>query len=181
MKATAEERELYEKISSKNAYLNQVVFIIKRLRETAAIPAEIPAEEIKAGEVKISRISHEKILGGKAASKGGFTLNRFGIRPEKELNEFEFYEALKVFVLTSDQLDANGFPRPDPEHPGMTIFRNEEVLKKFSKDETNLKRICCRCGKEFRVTPSGQYLQKEDCSHHFGRAFKRRSAKIKYF
>ncbi len=168
---------MYEKVSSKNAYLNQVPFIIKRLRETAATPAEIPeipAEEIQAGEVKINRISHESVLGGKAAKKGGFTLNRLGIKRDVELNEFEFYEALKFYILTPEQLDQNGFPRPDPNYPGMAIFRNEEMMKRIFKDETNLTRICCRCGKQFRVTPSGQYLQQEECCHHFGRAFKQR-------
>ena len=30
-------------------------------------------------------------------------------------------------------------------------------------------RLCCRCGKTYRVNKHGEYITKEDCIYHWGR------------
>lgn len=32
-----------------------------------------------------------------------------------------------------------------------------------------LKRICCRCGATYSVSPTGKHIRKEECTYHYGK------------
>uniref|UniRef100_A0A670XUP6 RNA exonuclease 1 homolog n=1 Tax=Pseudonaja textilis TaxID=8673 RepID=A0A670XUP6_PSETE len=80
------------------------------------------------------------------------------------------YRRLKEYVLTEDELKEHGYPLPSPERPGRAfVFAAEE--KKLTDGSC---RICCRCGTEYMVSPSGNCVRKEECIHHWGRLRKQR-------
>uniref|UniRef100_A0A663EZG4 Exonuclease domain-containing protein n=1 Tax=Aquila chrysaetos chrysaetos TaxID=223781 RepID=A0A663EZG4_AQUCH len=69
-------------------------------------------------------------------------------------------ELLKNYLLTEEQLKENNFPRPDPEKNGHAIL--------------TFKRLCCRCGKVYAVTASGEHRRKEECNYHSGRVLEQK-------
>ena len=67
-----EEKSVYERASSRNIYLNLSVNTLKRLRsaQTTDTPDKVTSPTSKGS------ISHEAVIGGKAATQHTFTLNR---------------------------------------------------------------------------------------------------------
>ena len=41
-------------------------------------------------------------------------------------------------------------------------------------------KICSRCGRRFMVFPNGTYANKEECTHHWGKAWKKKSESVEY-
>ncbi|GCB68131.1 hypothetical protein scyTo_0010352 [Scyliorhinus torazame] len=80
------------------------------------------------------------------------------------------YRVLKDYVLTEEQLKAHGYPRYNPDKPGIALLFNGDA-KKYIAD--SLIRVCSRCGRSFSVTPEGSYISKEECRHHWGRIIQR--------
>ncbi|KAI5223559.1 Rna Exonuclease 1-like [Manis pentadactyla] len=82
------------------------------------------------------------------------------------------YGRLKGYLLTEDQLKENGYPFPHPGRPGgALVFTAEEKQPKDSSC-----RICCRCGTEHLLSPSGRCVRDEECSYHWGRLRRNRVA-----
>lgn len=71
LKALAEEREVYDRASSRSIYLNLSVNALKRLRKGTGTtqPPSAPSNNRFA-------VSHQAVLGGKAATLTTFTLHR---------------------------------------------------------------------------------------------------------
>ncbi|KAI5177055.1 Rna Exonuclease 1 [Manis pentadactyla] len=83
------------------------------------------------------------------------------------------YGRLKGYLLTEDQLKENGYPFPHPGRPGgALVFTAEEKQPKRPPSC----RICCRCGTEHLVSPSGRCVRDEECSYHWGRLRRNRVA-----
>ncbi|XP_038659950.1 RNA exonuclease 1 homolog [Scyliorhinus canicula] len=80
------------------------------------------------------------------------------------------YRVLKDYVLTEEELKATGYPRYNPDQPGIALLFNGDA-KKYIAD--SLIQVCSRCGTSFSVTPEGSYISKEECCHHWGRIFQR--------
>jgi len=112
------------------------------------------------------------VLGGKLATKTSFSLSRPSSPRVEDLKGVALYGRLKEYLLTEDQLKENGYPFPHPERPGgAVIFTAEE---KKPKDASC--RICCRCGAEYLVSPSGRCVREEECYYHWGRLRRNRVA-----
>ncbi|XP_027708879.1 RNA exonuclease 1 homolog isoform X3 [Vombatus ursinus] len=190
-KALSEEKVAYERSSSKNIYLNVAVNTLKKLRSLG--PGSVQCVNIlpagcdsPSGESTRSGcsscppaensnrkvVSHEAVLGGKLATKTSFTLNRSGSLRAEDLTGAALYRRLKEYILTEDQLKENGYPLPHPEKPGRAVvFTTEE-----KKTTDSSCRICCRCGTEYLVSPTGNCIRKEECCHHWGRLRRQRVA-----
>ncbi|ETE61626.1 RNA exonuclease 1-like protein, partial [Ophiophagus hannah] len=164
-KALAEEKVVYERSTSRNIYLNVAVNTLKKLRTLLPSPSQ---EVQKTSNRKV--VSHEAMLGGKLAARTSYTLNRSTSLRLEDLTGATLYRRLKEYVLTEDELKEHGYPLPCPERPGRAfVFATEE--KKLTDGSC---RICCRCGTEYMVSPSGNCVRKEECIHHWGRLRKQR-------
>uniref|UniRef100_F6XNL7 RNA exonuclease 1 homolog n=1 Tax=Monodelphis domestica TaxID=13616 RepID=F6XNL7_MONDO len=84
---------------------------------------------------------------------------------KKALTGVILYRHLKKYLLTEDQLNENNYPQPNPEKPGCAVLKNG-ITKSVMMD--GLRKICCRCGKIYHVTPEGKYTSLEECNYHFG-------------
>ncbi|XP_060072310.1 RNA exonuclease 1 homolog [Ylistrum balloti] len=175
-KGQMEETAVYKRASSKTVYLNIAVNTIKRLRTEQPGPSSS-----KKPKQTVFQLSHEQILGGKNATKTTFTVNRSGGGSKLQEENFkgaELYKRLTRYILTDEQMKENGFPRPSPTVSGSAIFHVEprKKINVQSSKPTNYEKLCVRCGKIFTVYPNGTYATKEECSYHWGKAWKKRVA-----
>ncbi|XP_069127759.1 RNA exonuclease 1 homolog [Argopecten irradians] len=175
-KGQVEEAAVYKRASSKTVYLNVAVNTIKRLRSEQAGPSNA-----KKPKQTVFQLSHEQILGGKNATKTTFTVNRSGGGSKLQEENFkgaELYKRLTRYILTEEQMKENGFPRPSPSVSGSAVFFVEprKKINVQSSKPTNYEKLCVRCGKMFTVYPNGTYATKEECSYHWGKAWKKRIA-----
>lgn len=163
--ALDEEKLVYERSSGKNIYLNVAVNTLKKLRsKSSAGPSPVTKEPGSAAKRKAQ--SHEEVLGGRLAATTSFTVNRMGRQQEEKLTGTTLYRKLKTYLMTEEQLQEHGYPRPNPEAAGRALIYNQPE-KKNASDPFN--KICCRCGAEYRVNVNGSCVRKEECSFHWGR------------
>lgn len=163
--ALDEEKLVYERSSSKNIYLNVAVNTLKKLRsKSSASPSPVTKEPGSVAKRKPQ--SHEEVLGGRLAATTSFTVNRTGKQQEEKLIGATLYRKMKAYLMTEEQLQQHGYPRPNPEAAGKAVVYNQPekkgVADPFSK-------ICCRCGAEYKVNVNGSCVRKEECSFHWGR------------
>ncbi|XP_063311959.1 RNA exonuclease 1 homolog isoform X1 [Pelobates fuscus] len=164
-KALEEEKIVYNRSSSRNIYLNVAVNTLKKLRTQGQGSKATP---IKNTNKRV--ISHESMLGGKAAAKLSFSVQRNTGHQQEELTGAVLYTKLKDYIMSPEQLQEHGYPMAHPDKPGKAmLFTTEE--KKIS---ASFSRICCRCGAEYFVTPSGNCVRREECVHHWGRLRRQR-------
>ncbi|KAG7332731.1 hypothetical protein KOW79_004565 [Hemibagrus wyckioides] len=169
--ALEEEKQVYERSSSKNIYLNVAVNVLKKLRSKSATPAAPPrlaaSPSTKKSPVSVNRKSqsHEGVLGGRLAATTSYTVNRTGKQQDVQLKGAVLYQKLKAYVLTEEQLQEHGYPRPHPEHLGHAIIYNAPE----KKNQDPFSKVCCRCGAEYKVNTNGSCVRKEECNHHWGR------------
>ncbi|XP_060641038.2 RNA exonuclease 1 homolog [Anolis sagrei] len=164
-KALLEEKVAYDRSTSRNIYLNVAVNTLKKLRSLLPGPSQ---GTHKSSNRKL--VSHEAMLGGKLAAKTSFSFNRSTSARVEELTGPTLYQRLKEYLLTEDDLKLHGYPLPCPEKPGRAVVFSAEE----KKPSDGFCRICCRCGAEYMVTPSGNCVRKEECVHHWGRLRKQR-------
>uniref|UniRef100_F1KRW3 RNA exonuclease 1 n=1 Tax=Ascaris suum TaxID=6253 RepID=F1KRW3_ASCSU len=170
IQAQQEEKGIKDRAVTKGGYTSAAVHVLKRLREAVAAPS--PSTGVKS-------VSHNALLAGR--HHGSITLgSRKHIAPgSRVLSEREFYDVLDAkYVLTMDQLVKNGYPIWEDESKKLVklIASERDSKKKLFADENDYKRVCCRCGAEFCITPKGDYARSESCVHHWGRAFKMKTA-----
>ncbi|XP_075719821.1 RNA exonuclease 1 homolog isoform X2 [Rhinoderma darwinii] len=162
-KALEEEKVVYARSSSRNIYLNVAVNTLKKLRSQGS--------ERKAAFQKVvnkKAVSHESVLGGRLAAKTSFSVQR-NIHQDEELTETTMYKKLKKYILTPEELKEHCYPLVHPEMSGRAVLITGEESK--SSDSC---KICCRCGAEYLVKPSGKCVRQEECVHHWGRLRRQR-------
>ncbi|XP_053559064.1 RNA exonuclease 1 homolog isoform X2 [Bombina bombina] len=166
-KALEEEKIVYGRSSSKNIYLNVAVNTLKKLRSQTTSNLDTPAKNTNK-----KAVSHESVLGGKLATKTSFSVQRNSGLQEKELSDAALYKKLKEYVMTPEQLQEHGYPFPHPDKPGRAVLLNAEE----KKSSDSFCRVCCRCGAEYMVSPSGNCVRREECVYHWGRLRRQRGA-----
>ncbi|XP_066500939.1 RNA exonuclease 1 homolog isoform X2 [Hoplias malabaricus] len=161
-----EERQVYERSSSKNIYLNVAVNTLKKLRSKGTTPtAPSPASKKAGGSGNKKVQSHEGVLGGRLAATTSFTINRMGKQQDPDLKGAVLYQKLKEYVLSEEQLQEFSYPRPHPERLGHAVIYN--LPEKRNNDPFS--KVCCRCGAEYKINSLGNCVRKEECSFHWGR------------
>ncbi|KAM3876320.1 RNA exonuclease 1 homolog [Diretmus argenteus] len=163
--ALDEEKMVYERSSSKNIYLNVAVNTLKKLRSKSSSPSS-PVTKAPGSVGNRRAQSHEEVLGGRLAAKTSFTINRMGKQQEEKISGVTLYRKLKPYLMTEEQLQEHGYPRPNPETPGRAVIYNLPE-KKITTDAFT--KICCRCGAEYKVNVNGSCVRKEECNNHWGR------------
>lgn len=163
--ALDEEKQVYDRSSSKNIYLNVAVNTLKKLRgKSSSCPSPVTREPGSVANRKAQ--SHEEVLGGRLAATTSFTINRTGKQQEEKLTGATLYRKLKAYLMTEEQLQEHGYPRMNPEAPGKAMLFNLPEKKAVTDPFT---KICCRCGTEYKVNVNGSCIRKEECSFHWGR------------
>ncbi|KAM4710133.1 RNA exonuclease 1 homolog isoform 2-T2 [Discoglossus pictus] len=164
-KALEEEKMVYGRSTSRNIYLNVAVNTLKKLRSQG------PDNKITSTKsINKKAVSHESVLGGKLAAKTSYSLQRNSGHCEEELTDAALYVKLKEYLMTSEQLQENGYPMPHPDKPGRAVI----VTAEEKKNPDTSCRVCCRCGAEYMVSPSGNCVRREECVHHWGRLRRQR-------
>ncbi|KAJ8278556.1 hypothetical protein GJAV_G00088870 [Gymnothorax javanicus] len=162
--ALQEEKVVYDRSSSKNIYLNVAVNTLKKLRSKSGFHAS-PAATCPAVSTNRKAQSHEEVLGGRLAAKTSFSINRASKPLEGKLTGASLYRKLREYLMSEEQLEEHGYPRPHPTRPGRAVVHN--LPEKKNTDPFT--RICCRCGAEYKVSANGNCVRREECSHHWGR------------
>lgn len=138
-RALAEEVKCYERCKVLATYRNSAMLSINRLRK------EVQERE-KAGLDPMSSFDP-----GGASSVSS------------ELKGPKFYEHVKGFLLTEDELRENGYPR-ESSVPGRAIVHNRRVTPAQRLGENERK--CARCSKLYLVDREGLPAHPEDCVYH---------------
>ncbi|XP_042222013.1 serine-rich adhesin for platelets-like isoform X2 [Homarus americanus] len=121
------------------------------------------------------RLSHFTVLSG-GGQRGSWSIEK----PKKNTSDIQdslkgeaFYKLLAKYILTEEELAANGFPLPDPEEKGKAIIKSVDTRKKISP--SSIERYCDRCNILYKVDKWGFPTSTAPCIHHWGRANKRRT------
>ncbi|XP_050301018.1 RNA exonuclease 1 homolog isoform X2 [Anthonomus grandis grandis] len=137
-RALNEEFSCYEKCKVLATYRNSAMLAVNRLRK-----------EVQERDAK----GLGRLLSGESS------LN-------KKENEFEgktFYNNVKRWILTDEELDIHGYPRESSER-GVAIINNRTEIDFSIVDENQRK--CSRCGKLYQVDDDGWPLYDEECMYH---------------
>ncbi|XP_064476816.1 RNA exonuclease 1 homolog [Ornithodoros turicata] len=203
-KALKEESSSYERSSSKAVYVNVVVNTLKRLRREVEEgllllpeePQELQEDVVSPPQQPAPRhpppsatqvpktpasnqnrvVSHEFILGGAMAARTSFSIERNRYRkPQCNLTLPRLYKSLEAYLMTSEQLEENCYPRPHPSEPGRAVITVTEP-RKYSVIKPGVVLRCSRCGTPFALDFEKNYVQPQECVYHWGRLWKRRIA-----
>ncbi|XP_008304339.1 uncharacterized protein LOC103375798 [Stegastes partitus] len=150
-KALAEERTVYNRSVNKLKYLSIAVNALKKLKNQSAAAAA-------KNEKKVT----SQILKGNIP----LTLQKL----QAHADDLAFYESLKDYLLTDEKLIESNCPVQHPERRGCAVLFTDN--KRVHADP--LKRICCRCGATYSVSPTGKHIRKEECNYHYGKAVTKR-------
>ncbi|CAH0547116.1 unnamed protein product [Brassicogethes aeneus] len=74
----------------------------------------------------------------------------------------KFYDHVKKWILSDEELDIHGYPR-ESETSGKAIIRNKKNILEHLKEN---QRKCCRCNKIYFVDDDGWPLYDEECLYH---------------
>uniref|UniRef100_A0A8C0FDZ2 Exonuclease domain-containing protein n=1 Tax=Bubo bubo TaxID=30461 RepID=A0A8C0FDZ2_BUBBB len=152
-KAMTEEQSVYDRCGSKKMYLNFAVKTLKKLRDHGMF-AFI--------NFFLNGLQVWKLEQQRNVLKGLFSLTLLYF----SFTDGALYRCLEDYLLTEEQLKENNFPRPNPEKNGSAILTG---VKNAGYDGKSFKRVCCRCGKVYTVTSSGEHTREEECNYHSGR------------
>ncbi|XP_069170819.1 RNA exonuclease 1 homolog [Procambarus clarkii] len=121
------------------------------------------------------RLSHFTVLAG-GGQRGSWSIEK----PKKNTSDIQdclkgeaFYKLLLKYLLSTELLDQNGYPHPDPEEKGKAIIKTIDTRKKVSP--SSVERYCDRCSVLYMVDKWGFPKCTGPCVHHWGRAYKRRT------
>ncbi|CAL7937316.1 unnamed protein product [Xylocopa violacea] len=167
-RAVKEEYACHERCKALAVYKNSCMLAAHRLRKEVD---QNPSVQSNAATTPGSSavMSHEAVLAGKA--KGTWSV----LKTKRSVTEFRgvaLYGMLKKWIMTEQQLRANGFPRPHPDGQKgrakvyVINSRNQSVLSKVPNE-----RFCSRCGQAYTVDKQGFASQPQNCIYHWGRKF----------
>ncbi|XP_028134559.1 RNA exonuclease 1 homolog [Diabrotica virgifera virgifera] len=136
-RALKEEFNCYEKCKVITTYRNSAMLAVNRLRKE-----------------------------GQERNKNGLGL--YGLGEDSEGGSTgpklcQFYNQIKKWTLTDEELDIHGYPRQTSEY-GVAEVRNFKSKYPANLDENQ--RICSRCKKLYQVDDDGWPLFEEECCYH---------------
>ncbi|XP_072385118.1 uncharacterized protein [Diabrotica undecimpunctata] len=136
-RALKEEYNCYEKCKVITTYRNSAMLAVNRLRKEG--------QERNKNGLGLYGVGDD--------SEGGSTTPKLR----------QFYNQIKKWVLTDEELDIHGYPRQTNEY-GIAEVRN--FKSKFPSNLDENQRICSRCKKLYQVDDDGWPLFEEECCYH---------------
>nr|CAG4643032.1 EOG090X01LQ [Ilyocryptus agilis] len=177
-RAVEEEKSAYSKCSSKVVYVNVITNLVQRIRR-----------EVESGSSKAvtNQSTDRKIMSHSAmlAGKGGATVS-WSIEKPRNGNKIDssllkgvaLYKLLERHVLTVEQQEYFGYPRPDPTEKGKAVVNTANKFRAKPGASLNMgpdQRLCDRCGTMYKINSKGMAVKEDDvCSYHWGKQFTRR-------
>ncbi|XP_018571383.1 RNA exonuclease 1 homolog [Anoplophora glabripennis] len=138
-RALNEEFSCYEKCKVLATYRNSAMLAVNRLRKEVQERDKLGLGLIGLGETS-------------------------GKNTSSELRGRSFYDSVKKWILSEDELDTHGYPRESDEHYGRAVIKNRKSVAPSNLDD-NQKR-CSRCHKNYQVDDDGWPLFEEECLYH---------------
>lgn len=174
-RAVSEESQCYARSNSKTVYLSVVVNMINRIRKERESAATKSDTNEAGNERKIQ--SHAAMLNGRNGANVSWSIEKSRSKIDPSLlSGASLFKLLSRHILTMEQQEFNGYPRPDPKEKGRALVNT--VNKFRAKPNVHLtadQRLCDRCGTVYRVDSRGiAVLTDKMCSYHWGRGFVRR-------
>ncbi|KAG6461673.1 hypothetical protein O3G_MSEX012778 [Manduca sexta] len=157
-RAQHEELATSKKCNTVPIYKNSAVLTVSRLRK----------ELLECNGVKKSGSDSSTLArtpGGKAIETGSWSIEN---KNRKTIDNHEFsgsklYNNIQKWILTEEQLQQNGYPRPHQSgEKGRAIIYGQNK----QKPPKGLIRTCCRCKKDYSVDKKGFPALKEECIYH---------------
>lgn len=139
IRAINEEFSCYEKCNVLATYRNSAMLAVNRLRK------EI--QERNANGLGLIAVGEDD-----------------GKDPNSQFKGNTFYNQVKKWILTEEELDIHGYPRESEDHHGKAIIKNPKSQPVINLDENQ--RSCSRCHKLFQVDDDGWPLFEEECLYH---------------
>lgn len=183
-RALEEERALADRAASKSIYQNLIAGLRKRIRDQSASSVAASNQGASSSTdangpefVGANRVvSHDEILIGRA--KGSFSVQKTKrtLADPAEMDQFQLYDRLKVYVMPPAEHEANGYPMQDPARPNMRLApmnkkgQRDQLREQFASTYT-----CDRCSKVYRVDAHGIPLPTTSkCIYHSGHLWTQR-------
>ncbi|UJR36341.1 hypothetical protein I4U23_029068 [Adineta vaga] len=167
------EKDIFDKSTNKNSYLNLAAKYLRQLRsEDATNSNKTELTTPKKSNPQRLVVSHSAML-----TSGNTDNLSFGIKKQKEidmktLTENELYTFLLIYKASEKDLIDNGYPAFSLDFPDKVLIKNKNPIynstTKIQSSDPNI-RTCCRCSKTYRITNEGGYVKQEECIYHWGR------------
>lgn len=93
-------------------------------------------------------------------------------QPVGSLSSATLYQLLRSYVSSDEQRINHGYPLKVVGRPGVAYIPDPKAThndQDSSDDKELLSKPCCRCGKEFQVSPNGDYATRDKCVYHWGK------------
>ena len=117
------------------------------------------------------------VLAGRGGATGSWSIERKK-NTEETWTPAELYVRMSKYILTDEQLDKNGFPRPDPlGRPGRAHLVHVDSRCRITRAGATY-RECIRCARTYEVSAEGEQVVPNECSYHWGRPFTSRGELI---
>ncbi|XP_068619556.1 RNA exonuclease 1 homolog [Battus philenor] len=161
-RAQHEELTTSKKCSTIQIYKNSAVLAVSRLRKELQECNGVK----KAGSDCSTLLKIPQTLSGTSSSAGSWSIENKQRKNIVDTNHFsgaKLYNNIQKWILTEQQLQDNGFPRPHGSgEKGRAIIYGQ---KKQNPPKGNI-RTCCRCKKDYTVNKKGFPAVKEECIYH---------------
>lgn len=176
-RAQHEELATSKKCTAIQIYKNSAVLTVSRLRKEVQ---ECNGIKKSGSDCSMLQKLPSAISGtSNNANAGSWSIENKCKRNGPNINELKgakFYENISKWILSEEELQENGFPRP---HPSGDKGRAMIYSQNKQNPPKGLFRPCCRCGKEYTVDKKGFPTIKEECIYHPNRKYRFRG-EVKY-
>ncbi|XP_013139605.1 PREDICTED: RNA exonuclease 1 homolog [Papilio polytes] len=161
-RAQHEELATSKKCSTIPIYKNSSVLTVSRLRKEVQ-----ECNGVKKSSSECTALQKiPQAISGTTSSAGSWSIenkNKKNVIDKNYFSGAKLYSNIQKWVLTEEQLQSNGFPRPHSSgEKGRAIIYGQ---KKQNPPKGYI-RTCCRCKKDYTVNKKGFPAVKEECIYH---------------
>lgn len=160
-RAQHEELNTSKKCYSVQIYKNSAVLAVNRLRKEIV---ECNGKKKSASECStLQNLGSINSSNTKSAVSWSIESKK-SVDNSKQFIGAQFYNNISKWIMTEEQLQENGFPRPHPS--GDKGRAKIYVQNNKQKPPKGYIRTCCRCKKDYTVDKKGFAAVKEECVYH---------------
>lgn len=173
-RAQHEELTTSKKCTTVPIYKNSAVMTVSRLRKELQ-----ECNGVKKSGYDCSSLQKlPQNVSGQSSNSGSWSIENKSRRVVEsyEFHGVKLYNNIKKWILTDEQLQENGFPRPHPN-----LIKGRAIIYGQNKQSPpkGYVRTCCRCKKDYMVDKKGIPSRKEECIYHPNRKYRVRG-EVKY-